>query len=423
MTGTVHVSVTATGRECRMGQILTRLEERSRHVSPLVTQADHWAQNFTYGVILVASLFTISSWPFLYEESVLRALALIIVACPCAMAFGAPLALSLSLKRAARSGFLIKDAETLEKLAQIQTIVFDKTGTLTEGKMKVVAWSPTHPPLKIMSIIAALEEDSVHPVGRALYKEAKEQGFLNVPLKLRQWEEIRGQGVRGWWEKDLYEIKSCDNHSNTTWSNQPFSLTSTVGIFRNGELLYKCALGDRVRPEAKAVVQDLMNSGYAVHLLSGDQTSVVKALATDLGIPNTQALAKQSPEAKEQYLEQIPKALMIGDGANDALALQAAHVGAALHGSVELSLQAADLYIFRSGLAPVLDLLNSARQAITAVRRNLAISIVYNGGFGFCALMGWVEPLAAALLMPMSSIIILLTTLHSTRTIKAKLTS
>ena len=408
-----ELEVIATEQDSRLGQILRRLEDGTRLVTPLVTRADRWAQNFTYTVILVAVAFIALSWHWLGEEGVLRALALVIVACPCAMAFGTPLAISLALKKAAELGFLIKQGETLEKLKHIQTIYFDKTGTLTSGEMSVLGWSSPAPSEEILDLIAALERDSQHPMGRTLFAAATATPRRTVML--REWQEIPGVGVRAEYQGDVYEIKSSQPQQPSHLVRRDATLTSCVGLYRNQQLLIQCYLGDRLRPETREMTSYLRKMGYNIQILSGDQSSVVQQLAEQIDLPIHFAHGNLSPEEKEALVLQTPHCLMIGDGANDALALKAAQVGAAVHGSMELSLQAADLYILRTGVTPVVELLAIGKLAMRGINRNLFNSLIYNGVFGISALFGLVQPLTAALLMPLSSLIILLTTLHSTR--------
>jgi heavy metal translocating P-type ATPase len=392
--------------DSRLGQILAQLEREAR--SPLIGMTDRVSRHFLTVVLVLAIgvfLAFVGSHP---AEGLNRALSLLIVTCPCALALATPLTFSYALARAYRKGYVVKSGEALERLSEVRTVFLDKTGTLTHGELAVegvvhVAGDPA----RNRRLLVSLEQDSLHPIARAIRHHLHGE----APLPLESLQERVGVGIEAQVGGRLLEVKALPATD---------TVHTCVGLYEEGLLLTRVELRDRLRAEAPAALRALRFTGCEVAILSGDQRPVVEALATEAGLPLSQARAGLSPEAKHAVVEATPFALMVGDGANDALALQKAHVGVAMHGGMDLSLKVADVYLSHPDLQALPDLIVLGRETRRVLWRNFALSIGYNLIGGIAALGGWINPLVAAVIMPLSSITVLLSSTLSTREVRRR---
>jgi Cu2+-exporting ATPase/Cu+-exporting ATPase len=323
------------------------------------------------------------------------------------MAFGTPLALAFSLKSAAKKGFVLKTADVFSKVNDLKNVFLDKTGTLTHRKMKVQETVPTELNLELATIVLGLEMDSYHPVAEGLREFFAENLKLDgIDFKaLSGVREIAGRGVQGFYSGKLYELRSSD------------SLTGkkSVGLFCEGNLVMQFIFEDPLMPGARELVGKFKAMGMNVFLLSGDSKNFVSKVGSELGILEANIFSEKKPTEKATIVAQSSGSLMIGDGVNDTSAFQKASLGVAVKGSVELALRSADVYFLSDNLEKLPEIINIAKRANSLIKRNLFISLAYNTLAGVSALMGFVNPLVAAVLMPISSGFILTHTWWSTR--------
>jgi len=414
------VRVDAAGEKTRVGALLAIVQEALAHRPPLLQLTDRLARRFVQA-LLVLAVVTGAAWlhrgPAVAAE---RVVALLVVACPCALGLAIPLAVSVALMRAARAGIFVKNPDVFERLRRVDTVLLDKTGTLTEGKPAVSRWLGEE---GSFDLARALEEESSHAVARAFRISAVRP--VRVVRDVTDVREIAGLGISGRLEG---RTVSVGNRAllEAVGASLPSALAahadalasdglSPVYVAIEGRVTGVGGIGDPLRSDAAGTVAALRGLGVRVRILSGDHPAVVARVASRLGIPAGDALGGLSPEAKRDLLGALALSrdrkgavVMVGDGVNDAAALALADVGVAVHGGTGASIVAADVVFTREGVAPLLDLLLGARRMRRVVCRNLGFSLSYNVAASTMALLGFVGPLFAALLMPLSSVTVVL---------------
>lgn len=407
LTSDFILEVSSEYNETRLGKILNEIEQGWKSESRLSLLTDKISKRFVYFVFSLASLFFLTfSFTAGLEVAFDRTLTLLIITCPCALALTTPLALILGLSAMARNGVIIKNEQTLEKLAQIEEVFFDKTGTLTKGEFEISPIGNFQLSHKEMQLIYALESPSHHPIGHSFIHYLEKRG-VTQGVELQNFIETPGVGVSGEYDGSHCEMKALRDQFETE--------ETSVGLFREGELLASFSLTDQIKPDSLTLVKKLESYGIKSSLLSGDKLAAVKKIANRLGFAAENVYGEYSPEEKRGLIQSKKHTLMVGDGINDAIALKAAYVGVAVRGSVDVSLRAADVYLSRPKVIQVSQLIESAKYIIKVIYRNLGFSLLYNVIGIYLAATGQVSPLLAAILMPASSITVLISTIFSSR--------
>jgi Cu2+-exporting ATPase/Cu+-exporting ATPase len=387
----VFALVEKVGSETRLQKFLSNLSD-ARNQRTLLEQAfERWAKFLLMVVLTVA--FIATGWFFVSGMGMTgmsRVLALLIVTCPCALAFATPLVYSLAARGLLDRGLLLKNPDSLDRALGIKNIYFDKTGTLTFGSLKFdprVLKKLSEEELKAFGSIAMKTQ---HPVSRALYREICEFDREFAPIEVEFFKETPGLGVEGSLQGVRYGIRKS-----------PDAERFGVQFYRviQGRDLDILTLNfeDELRPDTKEVIQSLQDSGFGVELLSGDHELNAKKVLQ--GVPIS-IRADLKPEDKARYAE---SGMMVGDGVNDALALKAAQIGFSVQGGMEAAIDSSDVYSLRSGVSGVLDFLQMAKVVRKVLVLNFSISTFYNVLGGSLALMGHMSPLLAAVLMPLSA--------------------
>ncbi|MFA6044718.1 MAG: heavy metal translocating P-type ATPase [Phycisphaerales bacterium] len=415
VTSVLRVRVAATGEATRLGKLMRLIEEGARRRAPIVEFADRVAGHFTIGMLVLAGV-TLSVWLWLdATHAIDHAVALLVVTCPCALGLATPLVMTVAMGRAARRHMLIKGGDAIQRLATRRvpnsgTIFLDKTGTITEGGFTLAAWIGDE---SAKPLVALIERQSNHPAGVALARDCGQPAAGEVfGLQHQVGGGLAGivAGRRVVVGSPAYALSACTTPSDAllaALAQLPAQGLTPVAVAVDGQLVAVAGLGDRVRDDAAASVRRLQTLGYRVGILSGDHPEVVARVARELGIHPEDARGGQTPEMK---LEAVHGAkvggpvIMVGDGVNDAAALAAADVGVAVHGGVEASLAAADVYLGAPGLTPLVELIEASRRTMNTIRRNLWVSLFYNVSAGTLAAFGLVSPIVAALIMPLSSL-------------------
>jgi Cu2+-exporting ATPase len=406
LSGRLEIRIKSTGENTRIGRLMKLVEDSAGRRAPVVQLADRISSWFVIAVLVLAAV-TFILWSGT-DHAVDHAVALLIVSCPCALGLATPLAVAAAIGRAARLGILIKGADALEQLARPGTMFLDKTGTLTEGRLALVRW---YGDPSVRRAVAAIEAHSSHPVARALADGVDRAGDLDV-------DEARqhpGQGMSARCAGRTTVVGS-PSFITATGAEFPCEWRSTIqGIVDDGltpvvvavdgAVIAAAALGDPVRPDTPATLDRIRRMGWRLEVLSGDHPGTVRSVMARIGLDHGRGGA--GPEEKADIVREAAThspAVMVGDGINDAAALAAATVGVGVHGGAEAALAAADVYLSEPGLSPVVRLLGGARRTLRVIRRNLGFSLAYNAVAVTLAMTGHMHPLIAAILMPLSSI-------------------
>lgn len=413
------VRITASGRATRVGKLLALVEECSRRRAPIVQLADRMAGWFT---VAAMGLFvaTLVLWLFIEPRSAVdRAVSLLIVSCPCGLGLATPFAVSVALGRAARRRILVKGGDVLEKLARTATgrptLFLDKTGTLTEDRLSVVAWcdSPEGAPEDLRAWVAAMERQSAHPIAQAFANDASAAQEVSLLAAHATGIEGTAEGHALAVGSESFVRERADDVQ--PWADEARRRLSAQGltpvwIALNRRVRALAGVGGRIRSDAATTIAELERRRLHIEILSGDHPDTVKAVGASLGLSEGRCHGGLSPEDKVKAVEQAQASgpvFMVGDGVNDAAALSAATVGIAVHGGAEASLSAADVYLARPGIAPIVDVFDGAKRTMSVIRRCLAVSLGYNVVAAALAITGVVNALQAAVLMPMASFTVL----------------
>ncbi len=412
----IEMRVAAVGDQSRIGQVMKSVEEAMTEKTPVVQLADRVGGVFVVVVTLLA-VVTFLAW-FSRGPSVAAANAtsLLIVACPCALALATPLAVAVSLGRAANKRILIRDGGALQLLAKPGRIWFDKTGTLTEGRMIAQYVLGSRDAIRHA---AKIEKDCSHPIAGAIVKLAG----TSVSETAIEPTKVELGGVSGRSEGfrvavgNLAFIKRrnilVENRFVQAVESSLAGGSTPILIAIDDRVVTVLRVSDPLKPDAASTLSDLKKLGWQVGILSGDHPEIVARVASHVGIGTEQAFGDLSPEQKLQIVRSRDgnSVVMVGDGANDAAALAAADVGIAVRGGAEVSLQAAPVFVCSGKLAGITDLIAGSRRTMWLIGTAFAVSLGYNVIAVGLAISGQITPLVAALLMPISSVSVLSLTL------------
>lgn len=377
-----------------LAQSLQNLESLKNTKSEIQNLSDLYSHRLTLAVFVVAGLFFTLTYPYLGVEAFKRCLALITIACPCAIAFGAPLAHSLGLKKAMMNGFFIRSGSVFEKLCSIKKIIFDKTGTLTSSDLNLMQTFPPVISENHKSIILGLEKKSLHPVAVGLRKAWDQSLVLNLPKAI----EAVGEGVSASFENHTYRLSRPLVASNDNVLQVDFTCDEKP--------LAYLFFSEEVAPQASKVIKKFTEDQFDVMMLTGDKRARAIDVAKSLGIRPAHVFSEQNPKAKKEIIKKQNPCLYIGDGLNDLQALQEAYVSFAVRGPFEATMQASDVYAPKKNLTALIELFDLSKQVHKTLKTNLFFAVLYNTIGAVLSLLGFINPLVAAVLMPLSSLVI-----------------
>ena len=413
----IRVRVDEAGSLSRLGRLLRDVEDGARQRPPVVLLADRLAGYFIAVVLMLAVVTAAIWWERDHSLALDHAIALLVVTCPCALAMATPLSFTVAIGRAAKRGILIKGAHALEALNGKGTLFLDKTGTLTEGRMVLESFEGD---ATVRPLVLALEQHSRHPVAAAV---ASAWADLLVP-EASEVRETLGGGMSGrvmgrevvvgrpeWVHAQIAREPQGEPVTPFNEASDLEPRLTPVLIAVDGAIVARAGFGDPLRREATSAVRALQRAGWDVRLLSGDASAVVRSVADALGIAAERAEGGASPERKREVVVAARAngtVVMVGDGVNDAAAISAATVGIAVRGGAEASMAAADVYLARGGIGALQELMDGARRTTGIIQRNMLLALGYNAMGVSLAMMGAIDPLFAAILMPLSSLTVVI---------------
>lgn len=431
--GALKVVVNATEGETLISKIAKLVEDAQMTKAPIARLADKVSLIFVPTVIFIA-VFAALLWWFLIKYNVVSVsqnhfefvltifISILIIACPCSLGLATPTAIMVGTGKGAELGILIKSGEALEKLNEIDTIVFDKTGTLTEGTPKVIDIVSIDNVLskdEILKIAASMEVNSEHPLGKAVYDEAKEK---NVELyDVKKFLSISGRGVIGEVEEKKYLLGNkkllIDNGISNLHEEEihKYELEgkTTILLADQEKLIAFITLADVVRNESIELIEKLKKENIKTYMLTGDNERTAKVIAKKLGIDDV--IAEVSPEDKYKKVkdlqEQGRKVVMVGDGVNDSPALAQADVGMAIGSGTDIAIESADIVLMSKDIETILTAIRLSKATIKNIKENLFWAFFYNscgipiaGGLLYLFTGHLLNPMLAGLAMGLSSV-------------------
>ena len=437
-TGSFLFRARKVGSATMLARVVELVKKAQGSKAPIARLADVISGYFTPAVIGIATI-TFAAWYLLAPPedalrlAVLNAVAVLIIACPCAMGLATPTAVMVGMGRGAESGILIKNAETLETLHKVRAVVFDKTGTLTTGKPKVTDVTPLGSlgENELLSAVASVERGSEHPLARAIVAEAENRRLPWSPAEeFRAWP---GVGVRArldsrpWLvgRQSLLEQHGVDVGAAGTIRDQLERDGKTV-IFASadGRLAGAIALADEIKPKAAGAVRKLKEADLKIALITGDNPRTAHAIAAEIGVDAVRAAVL--PDRKSQEVERLQSehgaVAMVGDGINDAPALVQADVGIAVGAGADVAIESADAVLVQDDLHTVAAAIKLSRKTMRTIRQNLFWAFVYNvvgipvaAGL-FYPWTGWLlSPIIASAAMALSSVSVITNSLRLKR--------
>ncbi|WP_263402971.1 heavy metal translocating P-type ATPase [Pseudanabaena sp. UWO311] len=459
LTGAITVQVLQTGSETTLARIVSLVESAQASKAPIQYLADRVAGYFAYSVMAIAALTFLIWYGLIHAEIVFSlrlAIAVLVVACPCALGLATPTAIMVGTGIGAEKGILIKGGASLEKIDQLSAVVFDKTGTLTTGKPEVTdvvtndlivfgrqlieqttfkslveEREVPKSALRILQLAASAEVGANHILGAATIAKAEELSIELLPTQSSQ--IVAGCGVKAmlttgetilvgngaWLQEQQVEISSEmleRSHNLAEFGKTP------IFIAVDSQLVGIIAMRDRLKPEAHEVVRQIEAMGLQVWMLTGDRQETANAIANQLGIPSERAIAEVKPDGKAdavmKLLAEGQRVAMIGDGVNDAPALASATVGIALSSGTDVAMETADIVLMRHDISDIVPAIQLSRATFSKIRQNLFWAFAYNtlaipiaAGILYPSFGISLNPTIAGLAMAFSSVSVVLSSL------------
>jgi len=400
--GTIKAQVTAVGDDTVLAGIINMVKQAQGEKPPVQQLADKISAIFVPIVIGIALVTLIINWILLSEftPALMRSIAVLVIACPCAMGLATPAAIAVGLGRAAKNGILFRNATSLEMFKNITQVVFDKTGTLTTGKFVVSGFKfLVGEESEFKKIAYSLEKYSNHPIAKSITEDWK----IKDEIRWNKIEEIKGLGM-----------KAIDKEENEYWAGS-FNVAKeftkednhNIYIVKNNQLIGWIDVKDEIRPEAKSVIDYLHGKNIKTILLSGDRSAKCEALAAQLNIDVV--IAEQTPEQKLQKIADLNAATptaMVGDGINDAPALAKATIGISMSEASQVAVQSAQVVLMSQGLKKLPMALGLGKATYVTIKQNLFWAFAYNIVAIPIAAFGFLTPTFGALVMGLSDVVL-----------------
>lgn len=404
--GNALVRITTIGKLTVLSSIIEMVKKAQLEKPSIQRLADKVSGVFVpvvLGISLLTFIVAHFGFDISMQQSIMQAVAVLVISCPCAMGLATPTAVMVGLGRGAKDGVLFKGAESIENLSKVKKVVFDKTGTLTTGEIRIGSLNVLlGTEDEIRSVLFSIEQYSSHPIAKALVSELKTGA---VGVRLSKVQETKGIGL------------SALDYEGNEWKVGSFKMLaddqkrtgSDVYVLKNGELAAEIQLTDKLRDDAKDLIQYLNAKGIETIMLSGDRQAKCDLVAQELGI--TTVMAEQTPEEKlkviEKWSDQVPTA-MVGDGINDAPALTRATVGISLSNATQVAINAANVVVLdKGGISKLKRAFQLGNHTVLTIKQNLFWAFFYNTLAIPAAALGFLNPMIAAFSMAFSDVVVI----------------
>jgi P-type Cu+ transporter len=416
-TGTLHVRVTAIGQETMLARIIRMVEEAQGGKAPIQRLVDKVSSIFVPIVVLIA-LVTLIGWGLAtsnWESAIINAIAVLVIACPCALGLATPTSIMVGTGIAARSGILIKDAEALEAARSISLMAFDKTGTLTEGSPSVAGFTTDMDESVFLQLISSIQSGSHHPLAAASVRFAQERKL--PALKVQNHQAIPGKGVVAQIDETQYLLGNrslMEQHNISIQSLKELARSSEargesiayLAMPREKKLLGMITFKDEIKATAALTIKRLHQLGIKTLMISGDNEGSASRVARQLEIDHYHAnvLPQEKSTIIEEWRARGEIVAMVGDGINDAPALARAHVGIAMATGTDVAMHSAGITLMRGDPLLIADALEISRRTYNKIRQNLFWAFIYNVIGLPLAALGFLSPVIAGAAMALSSV-------------------
>ena len=415
--GSVVYRATQLGSQTLLGDMMNALSEAQGSKAPIARVADKAAAVFVPAVVGIALLTFIATWLVKGDWTValMHAVAVLVIACPCALGLATPAAIMVGMGKAVKHGIWFKDAAAMEEAAHVDAVVLDKTGTLTEGRPQVAAVycvpDSGFDEDALYRIAAAVEQNAAHPLARAIVSAAQARG-LDIPAAQNAQTvvgagitaEVEGVGLVKAGKLDFAELKLPENLSDDVWR-----IASIVAVSTNSKPIGAFALADALKTDTAEAIGRLKKHGIDVYIMSGDNQGTVEYVAKQLGIAH--AFGNMSPRDKAAEVQKLKAAgktvAMVGDGINDAPALAAANVSFAMKGGADVAEHTASATLMQHSVNQLADALLVSQATLKNIKQNLFFAFFYNILGIPLAALGFLNPVIAGAAMAASSVSVL----------------
>lgn len=413
--GSIDIIATKIGEDSSLQKLIRMVKEAEENKAPMQRIVDKWA-----GWLVPAALI-IAVAAYFITSDIIRAVTVLVVFCPCALALATPTSIMAAVGQAAKNGVLIKSGEALEKMGKVNCIAFDKTGTLTFGKLKIsdIITTSSATENELLKLACSSEKRSEHPLGKAIVEHGKKQ---NVEfLEMEDFKMIPGKGIAAKIENnEIYCGNSrflqeqgiiLDENIESILENLRKQGKVSILVGKNRECIGIIALSDTIRPTAKEMVVKLKNMGTRVVLLTGDHKQTADYFAEEVGIENV--YSELLPAEKVTYIKKLEedgnKVCMIGDGVNDAPALKTADVGVSMASmGTDIAVEASDIALMGDNIEKIPYLKKLSTATIKTIKFNITASMVINLAAIILSVMGLLNPITGALVHNVGSVLVVL---------------
>lgn len=395
--GSIIFKATKVGKDTMLSQIVKMVGEAQSSRAEIQRLADAVSSYFV-PIVLMLAVATFVVWFDIgaFSQSLTNMIAVLIIACPCAMGLATPTAIMVGVGRGAERGILIKDAQSLEVAYKIKSIIFDKTGTLTKGEPQVTDISGDK---NTLQIAASLEVGSEHPLAEAIISEGKRR---NIKIeKIKDFKAVTGKGIEGVLGGKKYFLGKPTTRTKEVEELEEQGKT-VVSLISGKKQIGIIAIADTLKEGAKDVIEALERKGISTWMISGDNERTARAIAKQLDIDNV--LAGVLPHQKADKVRELENVAFVGDGVNDAPALAASDVGIAMGTGTDVAIESAGITLLNKDIRSVLVALNLSRVTVKVIRQNLFWAFGYNVILIPAAALGYLNPMIAAFAMAASSI-------------------